>query len=104
VNNTASTRIWILRRGNGKVQVHPSPVNLRSGEEFTIRNLTETEVEVAFGTSSIHSDGAPIPARETSGIFTVVASAPRYFEYDVTLPALNQYAEGGSKPGVIIDP
>ena len=114
------TKIWVLRRGNGKAEVNPSPAVLRYEERFGIRNLTERTVEVVFPPGTIISvPSKGIRARRIKGIrarriktipageiavYRVVARGHQFFEYRVTLPAVQQYAEGGSKPGVIIDP
>jgi len=102
VNTTPPIRIWIVRRGNGRAQVTPSPVHFVPGESFRIRNLTSEDVAVVFPDGTIDLKDRTIPAGGTAPA-TVLAAAPRFFEYDVTLPRSGNYAEGGSKPGVIID-
>ena len=103
------TKVWVFRKKNGQWRVHPSPVHLQAGETFTIRNLTDTQAEVSFAPRTIQlanpgdPKGRTIPARDTSADLVVVAAGPTYFEYDVTLPS-DEYAEGGSRPGAIIDP
>ena len=103
MNMTQPTRIWIVRKGNGKVQVHPSPATLSHGSSFTIRNLTGNLATVNFRDKGIDPDEARLAAGQTSTAFTVGGAAPPYIEYDVTLDN-GEYAEGGSKPGAIIDP
>jgi hypothetical protein len=98
------TKIWILRKGNGQLRAHPSPVVLSSGGTFTIRNLTSADATASFP-SSIVAQGAKVsvPAGSTSGNLQVLPQrTPTYFEYDVTIGS--EYAEGGSKPGGIVDP
>jgi hypothetical protein len=97
------TKIWIVRRGNGKAEVHPSPVVLRPGEGFGIRNLTQDDADVVFPPRTIGPEKTCIPARQGSSYRVAPDEGYRFFEYDVTLPKVNQQAEGGSKPGVIID-
>lgn len=103
MSNAHPTRIWIVRKGNGKVEVHPSPAHLSHGGSFTIRNLTRNVATVNFPGKEIDPDTARIAAGQPSAPFTVGAAAPPYFEYDVTLDN-GDYAEGGSKPGGIVDP
>ncbi len=40
--------IWIIRRGSGKAQVHPSPTTVRPGGTLHIKNLTEDPATVQF--------------------------------------------------------
>jgi hypothetical protein len=103
VNGTVATKIWIFRKGNGQWRVHPSPVKLRHDEEFVIQNLTDSDATVTFGAAFVYPDAGRIPEHGKSGTFKVVGRAPVYFEYDVGFPG-GEYAEGGSKPGAIIDP
>ena len=72
------------------------------GEEFGIRNLTDEDVTVVFPGGPIDLKLRTIPRGGTAPAKVLVAS-PRFFEYDVTLLRSGNYAEGGSKPGVIID-
>ena len=95
------TRIWIIRRGNGKLQVAPSPAHL--APEFTIRNLADADAEVVFDPKYVSPPRATIGPGAVQA-FGVIAAGPAFFEYDVTLPRSGQYAEGGSKPGGIVDP
>lgn len=115
MSDVPTTKIWIVRRGNGKAQVHPSPAVLKPGGSFGIHNLTREEVFVAFPPDTIEPDGEMPVASKGPGpfnsippggiaVYHVVARTAQFFEYKVTLPAVDQYAEGGSKPGVIIDP
>jgi hypothetical protein len=101
----APTKIWIVRKGNGMVKVHPSPVVLRTGETFTIRNVTAAAATATFPAGTIDERPAKveIPQGDTSADLRVIARAGSYFEYDLML-ATGEYAEGGSKPGGIVDP
>lgn len=104
MSNGAPTKIWICRKGNGLVNVHPSPVVLRVGEVFRIRNVTAAAVTATFPAGTIE-EKAPVrvPQGGWSPDIRVIAQAGIYFEYDVVL-ASGEYAEGGSKPGGIVDP
>lgn len=95
-------RVWIVRRGNGRAQVTPSPVQLPSGAAFSIRNLTDEDAQVAFAGHTVDPGSVTIPARATVAA-TIVAPGPLFFEYDVRLTRSGNYAEGGSRPGVIVD-
>lgn len=100
----APTKIWIFRKGNGQVRAHPSPVVFRAGESFRIRNVTSAQAVATFAPGTIEKEPrVPIPPGETSPDLKVIAPAGVYFEYDVVL-ASGEYAEGGSKPGGIVDP
>lgn len=102
MSDAAARRIWIFRKRNGQVRVHPSPAQLFSNQDVTIRNLTDQEAIVVFAGKELGPDRMSIPPREARP-FKVTARGPLYFEYDVTL-ANGEYAEGGSKPGGIVDP
>jgi len=99
--NSASTKVWIFRKGNGQLKAHPSPVLLRRGETFTIRNFTDTVAHATFPPESIDNGSVEIAAGALS-VDLELGQKQGYFEYDVAIG--NQYADGGSKPGGIIDP
>lgn len=106
MNSGAPTKVWIFRKGNGQVKAHPSPVVLRAGEAFRIRNVTAAAATATFAAGTIDAKEptrVPIPPGDTSPDLKVIAPAGVYFEYDVVL-ASGEYAEGGSKPGGIVDP
>jgi hypothetical protein len=100
----APTKIWILRKGNGQLRVHPSPVLLSSGETFVIRNLCGADAVASFPSNIVAGgEKVGIPAGGCSpGLGVPPQRTSTYFEYDVTVG--NEYAEGGSKPGGIVDP
>lgn len=100
--------VRVVRKGNGGASVVPSPIVLRSGEVFVIRNM------VVACPASVDFAGVPVdPQKDTiapSGQrqFTVRSGAdPGYYEYDVVLSCERDgtilRAEGGSRPGAIID-
>jgi hypothetical protein len=101
--NSVPTKIWIVRRGNGKAEIHPSPVVLRPDETFGIRNLTNDDADVKFPSGTIDPESSKSVPEKPSVTYRVATKGYRFFEYDVTLPKVGQQAEGGSKPGVIID-
>jgi hypothetical protein len=94
---------WIVRRGTGKAEVFPPTQVLGRDETFVVQNLTKDAALVSFGPGVLVPRARRIgPGRR--GSFQVDPRAVAgFYEYDVTLPALKQYAEGGSKPSVIID-
>ena len=97
LSHLTTRKIWIFRKGNGLVSVHPSPALLKKGEDFAIVNTTNELATVAFpsGSQALPIDaGKPITLRAPNQI--------TYVEYDVTVGG--NYAEGASKPGAIIDP
>jgi hypothetical protein len=94
------TKIWIFRKGNGQLRVHPSPVLLGRDQAFRIRNLTDEDAVVTFPGREVDKD-ARIAPRSLSDPLVAVAPST-YFEYDVLVGG--HYADGGSKPGGIIDP
>jgi hypothetical protein len=101
-------KIWIIRRGSGKAQVHPSPVHARPGDTVRIRNLTRDAATVdnfpGLPASAL-KEGARAAAVPPGGYADFTVGGDRgFFEYDVAFPELAQYAEGNSKPGVIVDP
>ena len=118
-------RIRIIRKGNGLVQVDPSRAILKSRQDFTIVNTTNEDAVLGYDPGAITTRPAgasriletfagqiqqtlvakslvEIPAH-SSRDFTAGAG-PLYFEYDVLLLPSGQCAEGGSKPGGIVDP
>jgi hypothetical protein len=73
-----------------------------SGEPFRIRNLATAEAMALFPPGTVEDARVTIASGGTSPDLRVVAERCRYFEYDVTIG--NDYADGGSKPGGIVDP
>jgi hypothetical protein len=111
-----TTKIWIIRRGSGKRQVHPSPIRVRPGEPIRIKNWTPQTATVGLLPALYTVPGEargrlfePINPKDPltilpGGYVDVTVAAPAgFYEFDVTF-ADNQYAEGNSKPGVIVDP
>lgn len=101
--------IRIIRGGNGKARAVPSPKELTPGEEFTVKNWTECDAAVDFSGVPVDPDAKQI-GPNGAGSFKVTGEAPTgYYEYQVTLKCrtdsrvLEQYVEGGSRPGLIID-
>lgn len=98
---TQPRQIWIFRKGNGLVAVHPSPAVLKGNQEFRIVNTTGENAEVSFLSDLITPKQQTI--RPQSPATFAAGPGPNYVEYDVRL-ASGHLAEGGSKPGAIIDP
>jgi hypothetical protein len=110
-------KIWIIRRGSGKRQVHPSPIRVMPGEPIRIKNWTSQTATVRFqpalytpGAKGLRGKAKQTLVRPKStlqirpgGYADVTLTAPGFYEYDVTFPG-QRYAEGNSKPGVIVDP
>lgn len=103
MSTDAPTKIWLFRKGNGQVRVHPSPVVLNQDKPFRIRNVSAVAATATFPAGTI-AENEPVCIRggETSPALLVTAPAG-YFEYTVVLES-GEYAEGGSKPGGIVDP
>ena len=107
-NAGVDVKAWIFRKGNGQVRVHPSPVVLKPNGTLTFVNLTRETASVIVRNDGIappegNRDGVPVAPGKPSAPFGVVGTALAYFEYEVIL-ASGDYAEGGSRPGAIIDP
>jgi hypothetical protein len=99
-----STRyIWILRKGNGQAFVSPSPALLKEGCYVTVLNKTTDTASVSFPSGVIRPRAFSI--RPGSSKKVEVLDTSGYFEYDVSFKRANPpfYAEGGSKPGVIVE-
>ena len=101
--------IRIIRSGNGKARAVPSPKELSPGETFNVKNWTHCKASVDFAKVPVAPAKCEIEPRETA-VFTVDGGAdPDYYEYEVTLACsvdgrdVEQYVEGGSRPGLIID-
>lgn len=126
MNGRETDRIRIYQKGNGLVQVDPSPAILHSGQTVAIVNTTDEEAVVGFDpayikpsqpvadekhemlvsrtkTTIVATDLADIPPHGAKD-FTVAAKRPSYFEYEVMLLGSGRCAEGSSKPGGIVDP
>jgi hypothetical protein len=104
--------VWILRRGSGRRQVHPSPLRVRQGDTIRVKNWTPRAARVSFKPAlyplqqKLRTPVSPVKATIPTGRsrdFTVVVPLG-FFEYEVTFGSELLYAEGGSKPGVIVDP
>jgi hypothetical protein len=96
--------IWIIRRGSGKAQVHPSPTTVLPGGTLRIKNLTEDPATVQFPPLITPvTKSTVIPAHGEADFTVAPGPITRFLEYDVTFPERHQYAEGNSKPGVIVD-
>jgi hypothetical protein len=126
MNGRETDRIRIYQKGNGLVQVDPSPAILRSGQTVAIVNTTDEEAVIGFDPAYI-SPSQPVVAEKREMLasraratfvagdladipphgardFTVVTKRPSYFEYEVLLLGSGRCAEGSSKPGGIVDP
>lgn len=103
-----SVKAFIFRKGNGQLRVHPSPVVLEKGDDLVLVNLTRRPGMATFDTTveGCAGDKKQVPLDEdpTKPATVKIAANPpnRYFEYDVVVDGY--YAEGGSKPGGIVDP
>ncbi len=104
-NSTDSVKhIWIYQKGNGMVAVFPSPAVVKGGSTFSIVNKTTGDVTVTFPTG-IDPRTYTICAEDAHD-FTA-ANAPLYIEYEAVLAGgggRSFYAEGNSKPNIIIQP
>jgi hypothetical protein len=102
-------KIWIIRRGSGKLQVHRSPVQLRPGDTFRVKNWTDLGATLEFAPEDVKDflplshNGFHVPAQGHSDFRVDPTARSRFLEYDILFPG-KQYAEGNSKPGVIVDP
>ena len=114
-------RIWIYRNGNGALRVYPSPIWLRPKDRFEIRDLTGQLREITWPGAAIvwcqkeepdprskSSDekrtDPPIGWYDEKNLVAQVdeKTVSGYYEYQVFLTS-GQYAEGTSRPGVIVD-
>lgn len=110
MSNGSPTTIRIIRAGSGEVRAVPSPAVLVRGQEFLIKNWTDCPASVDFTDVPVDPTKSPIDPNG-EGRFVVKENAPyRYYEYSVSLTCADragkevlQYAEGGSRPGLIID-
>jgi len=93
--------IWIVRKGNGQAHVYPSPAILKMGVAFQVINRTGEQADITFPASYVTPPTLCLPAG-ASGTATPITRDPAYVEYDVAFPG-GGYAEGGSKPGVIVE-
>ena len=99
----AVVKVWIFQKGNGQLRVDPSPFVVRQGDSLQFINLTGTPAEARFEREQ-YEGAAPVvikPGRNDPSV-RIVANPGTYIEYDVTIG--NTYADGGSKPGGIVDP
>ena len=106
MGNGEPTKIWIFRKGNGQLRVHPSPVVIGKDVTITLYNLTNDAATAVFPDKTVvGADDKPevVIARQgyVEGL-RVLAPSKSYFEYEVK--AGGSYADGGSKPGGWVDP
>jgi hypothetical protein len=110
MTNEEPTAIRIIRAGNGQVRAVPSPAQLLRKQEFLMKNWTDCPANADFTDVPVDPTKKSIdPGGEAR--FVVKEDAPYgYYEYDVTLACsdrngkpVEQYVEGGSRPGLIID-
>ena len=103
--------VWIVRRGSGRAQVHPSPVHVRAGDTIRIKNWTREDTTVG-PIAPLYPAGAKVGFHVRTATVTIPAGGSAdlpvdpgdgFFEYDVTFGSSSHYAEGNSKPGVIVD-
>jgi len=110
--NVASvpTLIWIIRKNNGQLRVHPSPVVIDKTKQFKIQNLTPDDAQIDFPPNTVQDPGnnnstcVVVAANRSSGALAVHGSCASQFYFEYAVTAGGHYAEGGSKPGGIIDP
>ncbi len=112
----ADHRIFIYRKANGGAYVDPSPEIVKKDDKIRFWNLTECRAEVKKeGVLSPHKEPIdPGGSVEVTVIYNLTnPGQPEYKEYRVklTCPRLEgaqryaeQYAKGGSDPGLIIEP
>lgn len=93
--------IWIFRKGNGQAVVSPSPAILKAGGEVWVVNKTGNEANVVFSDEFMAPGTLCVPPGRSSSARAKGVSG--YFEYDVYFDSRANYAEGGSRPGVIIE-
>jgi hypothetical protein len=98
---------YIVRRGHGRVEVHPSPVHVQPGGSFAIKNLLRGELETAVvvfdGRSREWVDRGQDIAPGGAASFTISKGAvPAFVEYQIRLKT-GEWVVGGSSPGMIID-
>jgi hypothetical protein len=103
-------RIWIVRKGNGKAQVYPSPALATTGQDVELKNWTEATAEVRIDDRlaprlGVHGLTVSIGAGG-SMTFHVADGRADYYEYTIDLLCERgeQYVEGSSRPAIIIDP
>jgi hypothetical protein len=97
--------LFIVRRGDGRAQIHPSPLVVHHGDTLRVRNFLEDRqsAHVNFGDDAeLESGTNPIPPGGAA-TFRLQRSDPRFFEYDVRLEPSGQEVIGNSRPGVIVD-
>jgi hypothetical protein len=100
--------IWIYQKGNGMVAVFPSPAVVKAGASFDIVNKTGEDATVNFPAGVINANATTVPVSAGgSTSVTALANASGYFEYDAAIAGGGGrlfYAEGNSKPNIIIQP
>ena len=93
--------IWIYQNRSGQLRVFPSPAHVEGGQTVAFKSLSGHTAEVRL---PFLDDPIRVPDnRAPSTLVTVPAGDPRYIDYDVIV-AGGYYAEGGSPPGLIVDP
>ena len=97
--------VYVFRKANGGVYVHPSPIVVRPGDSLQFRNLTNGNGDATFRGKAALAPPIQILAQKASQP-TPVNGNPGFHDYRVRLDFDGQeiIAEGGSDPGVIIEP
>jgi hypothetical protein len=103
MTNGRPITLWIIRRGSGRAQVHPSPVHAHPGEVLHFKNWTESAATVHFPAGIAPLKERVIPPGAEADFQVATDAPPRFLEYDVFFGDPARYAEGNSKPGVIVD-
>lgn len=110
--------IFFYRKGNGGAHVHRSAKTVKRGQRIRFWNITGCRADVTFFEEDVVAfEGSGISIEDKEFVEVTVTRAvkdekPEYHGYRVRLtcdrprPGENavQYAEGGSDPGLIIEP
>jgi hypothetical protein len=110
MTNGNPTAIRIIRAGNGQVRAVPSPAPLARKQEFVVKNWTDCPANADFTGVPVDPTTSRIDPGGEARFDVKDDAAYGYYEYDVTLACsdkngkpVEQYVEGGSRPGLIID-
>jgi hypothetical protein len=107
--SNGSPTIRIIRAGNGQVRAVPSPAQLARKQEFVVKNWTDCPASADFTGVPVDPTTSPIEPDGEARFVVKDGAAYGYYEYSVSLTCTGkigtvvQYAEGGSRPGLIID-
>jgi hypothetical protein len=101
---SADHNVYIYRKANGGLYVHPSPLLMKAGQTLQFRNLTDGDGAVVFRKAGVEKR-VEIKSQQASRLVKPKVDAGRCYDYRLVLAVRGDelVAEGGSDPSILID-